>query len=75
MEILIIQSPYAQWPSSVPCVVLPATSQLVPDCPDVLNSVMISAAHSNISLVNGYYKAKELSLVGFLFGSLPGLLS
>lgn len=50
--------------------------RLVPNSPDVLNSAMIRAAHSNIRMVNDcYYMLKEFPLVGFLFGSLPGMLS
>lgn len=37
---------------------------------------MIRAARSNIRMVNDcYYMLKQFPLVGFLFGSLPGLLS
>lgn len=37
---------------------------------------MFRAAHSNIRMVNDcYYMLKEFPLVGFSFGSLPGLFS
>lgn len=72
----VMQSPPAQWPLSSPCVDFQQPPRLVPNSPDVLNLVMISAAHSNIRMVNDcYYMLKEFPLVGFLFGSLPGLLS
>lgn len=58
------------------CLLPSKPPRLVPNSPDVLNLVMIRAAHSNIRTVNDcYYMLKEYSLVGFLFGSLPAPLS